>query len=723
VYSADGELIGEFFLQKRVLVPLARIPLHVQNAFISAEDRRFWEHPGFDLAGIARAAWANWASSATRQGASTITQQVTRMLLLSNERTYSRKIKELILSVRVERELSKRNILEIYLNHAYLGHGAYGVQAAAEAYFGKSVEHLTVAEAAMLAGLTQAPTRYSPLHNLRAARARQHYVLGRMRADGFIDDRALRDALAEPIALIDTDVPLNHVAAPYFVEHVRRWAQSRYGHRDLFHGGLRIDTTLDMKIQQSAEAAVRDGLEELERQIGFRGPLRSLAPAELDEFSEGPAHPYVPGYESARLTNLAELMPDIAYVGAVVERGQTGVTVDVGPRSYPMNKEDVAALLRWKGERGRVLAVGDLVPVKLGPPDDRGQRRELILAQNPQVQAATVVIDPHTGKVRAMVGGYDYRQSQFNRATQARRQIGSAIKPFIYATALASGMTHLDVVHDGPITVRTAGGAWSPGNFDNKFLGPVTLRTAMAKSLNTVSVRLVMQTGIDPVVELMRALGITSPVPRHITVSLGTPDFTLLEVTAAQAAFANGGLRVDPRFIELVTGDDGTVLEDHRHRRPNVQAIPRDLAYLITHLMKAVVERGTGRGAQELGRPVAGKTGTSTGHRDAWFFGYTTDLIGGVWVGRDDFTPIWDEATGGVTALPIWLRMMKAGHPNTLVRDFAPPDNITFVRANEMNGLPAPAGASDATWVPFARGTVPRRFTSSIQARRFSGLQ
>ena len=737
VYSADGELIGEFYLQKRVVVPLERIPEHVRQAFIAAEDRRFWEHPGFDVVGIARAARKNFSSEERPEGASTITQQLTRMILLTNERTVERKIKELILAVRVDREFSKREILARYLNRVYLGHGAYGVQAAAEIYFGKDVDHLTIAEGAMLAGLVKAPTDYSPLINMPRARERQRYVVGRMRDDGYLSDGEAKGALSEPLAIVDDEVPLNHVAAPYFVEHVRQWAQDRYGTRSVFYGGLRIYTTLDMRMQRSAEAAVKSGLESLDRMVGFRTPIGHLDGDQLDEFRGQPPRPYLPGRETAVLGAGADLFPDVRYVGAVVGLGKTGgVLVAIGDRELPLQRDDARHLRRWRAKPKEdddpkaaraVLAIGDLIPVRLV----EGAKGEqlLALAQIPELEASFLAMAPDSGVVRAMVGGYDFRRSQFNRATQGNRQIGSTIKPFIYATALASGMNELDIVRDRPVAVPTASGIWSPGNYDGEYLGDVTLRTAIAKSINTVAVQLIMGTGVEAVIETMRAMGIRSIIPLHPSIALGTPDITLLEAASAYCAFANGGKLIEGqdslpgtppgRFIDLITDADGTIVADYRGRVPRRQAISPALAYVMVDMLKAPVERGTATKARALGRPAAGKTGTATMWKDAWFIGFTPDLLAGVWVGRDDSKPIGIKATGGTAALPIWLQFMLAAHPDTPVRDFPIPDDITRVRADDRTGKPAPPGAPNARWVPFLRGTVPARFSAKVHATHF----
>ena len=707
VFSADGEPIGEFYLQKREPVRLDRIPTHVRQAFISAEDQRFHDHRGFDPIGIARAAYTNWRSGEKRQGASTITQQVTRMLMLSNERSYARKVRELILAVRVERELSKRDILEIYLNHVYLGNGAYGVGAAADVYFGKNAEDLTTAEAALLAGLVQGPTRMSPHRNYPAARSRQRYVLSRMAEDGYLTDAQLQAALAEPLALLGSELPLNHVAAPYFVEHIRQWAIETFGHRNVFHHGLRIYTTLDMKMQRSAEAAARDGVAALDRRIGFRGPAGHLQGDDLTRFTNGPARPYTPGLEVPVSTS-GELFDDFAYLAAVTRISRwRQITVDFGPVSLVLDRVDARQLLKWRDQDRQRLRVGDLIPAKVAK-NPAGQRYA-VLAQPPEVQAAVVVIDPNTARVEAMVGGLDYAHSQFNRALQANRQIGSAMKPFIYATALESGMTHIDVLRDRPIAVKTAGGVWTPQNYDRRFAGPVTLRTALARSLNTISVQLVSRIGLKKVKDLMSRLGIQSPIPDHISIALGTPDLTLMEVTAAMAAFPNGGRRVVPRYVDLVTTGEGVALADYRQQSPSDQVISPQLAYLTVNLMETVVARGTARRALTLERPAAGKTGTSHNHKDAWFIGYTRDRIAGVWVGRDDSQSIGGKATGGSAALPIWLQFMASAHPETVAGPFVPPPDIYFMRANEMTGRPAAPG-SGAAWIPFQRGTVPTQF-------------
>ena len=761
LFSSDGEKIGEFFLQRRKVVPLERIPLHVQQAFLAAEDGRFYQHPGFDIFGIARAGWANLRGGGTRQGASTITQQVARMLLLSNRRTVERKIKEIILAVRIEREVPKRHVLEIYLNHVYLGHGAYGVQAAAEVYFAKDVEHLTVAEAAILAGLPKAPSDDSPFSHPERSRVRQLYVLGRMHDLGMLSSAKLAESRAEPIAVVSREIPLARVSAPYFVEHIRKLLVAEYGDARVLEGGLRVYTTLSMTSQRAAENAVRWGLEELDRRLPFRGPVGHLDAAALVAFTGAPPQRLL---APAPTPGAAPLMQPLErpepldsdlVAAAVTHITPTEITVAAGTLSATVTPTDRARLTRWRAEASAPgatstppgskapavpaarLAIGDVVTVRLSreqPPEPRRTRKKpkdlatpppaaaprwlAAVSQTPDVQAALLAMDPHTGEVRAMVGGYDYAESQFNRATQAHRQAGSSIKPLIYAAAIDSGKYHqLSLVLDAPVRVPTAGGIWAPQNYKPEYLGLLTLRTALAKSINTVSVRLVAALGVDESISMFKRLGLGRPgdpaIPRHPSIAVGTPDVTLSEMATAYASFPSGGLRVEPRVITRIVGDDGELALPASWPRAPTEAdrvLGADTAYVMVDLMQGVVESGTAKRAQALGRPAAGKTGTSTGYRDAWFLGYTTDLLAGVWVGRDNFTPIGGESTGGATALPIWLRFMQVAHPPTPVQNFPLPPGVLVVRASEITGLPAEPGAPGSRLVAFKRGTLPRAF-------------
>lgn len=740
VLSSDGEEVGAFSIENRKIVALERMPPHVPAAFLSAEDRRFYRHKGFDLIGIVRAAIRNFSSEGDiKQGGSTITQQIIKQTLLVGEeqigavglppderaklakaQKYRRKMKELILAVRLERELTKAEILSIYLNHIYLGHGAYGVGAAANVYFGKEIEDVTVAEAAMLAGLVASPTKYAPHRNMQLARERQRYVLGHMREDKYISDAEYQAALAEPISLVD-ESDLNHLASPYFVEHVRQVATKLYGNNDLFRGGLKFYATLDTRMQAAAEAAVRRGLESLDRRLGFRGPIGAVPQAQRGAWTGGPAHPLSGATDDTSALS-DQLLPDQRYGAMVVEFGKGGsVIVDVGPKRLPLVDADARDVRAWRPEPTAKtrdpMKLGDLLPVRLANPEGTA----VSLAQRPALQGAMVVMEPSTGRVMAIVGGYDWTASQFNRATQAKRQVGSSIKPFIYASAIEAGRAVTDRMTDGPYSVQTATGTWTPANYDNKYMGTVTLMTALAYSLNTISVQLVVQVGLDRLIEVLRGFGIASPIPRHISIALGTPDITLLEMTAGYAGIASGGRRVTPRFFDLVTDPSGTTVDDLRDRPLGPQIISPEVAYVTQSLMKGVVQRGTARFASTIGRPAAGKTGTSANYRDVWFIGFTTDLVAGVWIGRDDSTPIGDKITGGGVAVPIWVDFMQKAHPRTPVRDFPVPAGVSFARVEPWSG-DATGPYPDSLWMPFLRGTQPQKLIGGPMIRSFDDL-
>jgi penicillin-binding protein 1A len=719
VFSAEGELIGEFFLEKRIVLPYEQIPRHVKLAFVAAEDNRFFDHHGIDPLGILRAAFANLKAGRVVQGGSTITQQVAKLMLVGNERNLYRKIREAILSRKIEERLSKEQILGIYLNHVYLGHGAYGVQAAAEIYFGKDAKDLTVAEAAMLGGLPKAPTEDSPFTSFKRARDRQRYVLGQMEENGFITPAVANEARQETIAIISKDTPLNHVAAPYFVEHIRRIVQAKYGGRELYDRGLRIHTTLVMSQQRAAETAVQRGLSEVDRRYGFRGPVARLSAEERAKFLSSLPWPYTGGKPDPNHTGLSgsTLVYGRPYL-ALVERQGKKLYARLGGLRVLFDEADAQRIARWTEKRGNKLEEGDVVPVRVSRGEvKRGSGKKAFveqvelaeLAQRPEIQGALVALDPNNGRLTAMVGGYDYALSQFNRATQAHRQAGSSIKPYIYSAAVEKGFTETTIVPDAPISIQTAGGVWSPHNYKAEYLGPITLRTALQKSINTVSVRLVAGIGVDKIIEEFRRFGVVAPIVRHPSIALGTPEVTLLEQTYGYATFPAGGMAVKPVMIDKILDADGNVVEKAEPAPPR-RRIPADVAYVLVDMMKNVVERGTGQRAKELGRPTGGKTGTSNEFRDNWFIGYTRDLVCGVWVGRDDFKPIGYDATGGTTAAPIWTEFMKAGHPATPVRDFDPPPGVYFVRANPATGAVVKPGSPGSVLIPFRRGTVPTAF-------------
>jgi penicillin-binding protein 1A len=739
VFSADGELIGQFYVEKRVLLPIEKIPTVVKQAFVAAEDNRFYTHGGIDYQGIARAAWANFRAGHVVQGGSTITQQVAKLLIVGQERSLARKAREAMLAHRIEQRLTKDQILGIYLNHVYLGHGAYGVAAAAAAYFGKDVADLSAAEAAMLAGLPKAPGRATPFHDFGRAQARQHYVIDQMQELGFLQGAEADAARREALVLVSRERSLTNVAAPYFVETIRRHVADNYGDEELLERGLRVYTTLDMRKQRVAEAALRAGLEDLQRRIGFSGPIAHLDADQRRRLLRGRPRPFGPiGYllddeeqddhllvnEAGQAPAAVAFDPETTYAAVVTTAGKK-IALSSGGLTVALEPADEARLAATDARAARV-EVGDVLPVRFrAVPDPRPRRPEKIvaaLASAPDVQGALIAVDPSNGHLVSMVGGYDYAKSQFNRAVQAHRQIGSAMKPFIYATAVDHGMSELTIKRDMPVKFKTASGTWAPHNYKRDYLGPLTLRTAIAKSVNTVSAQLVAQMGVDPVIETMRKLGIKSSLPHSLSLALGTADLTLQEVAYGLAAFPAGGEEVAPVFITKLTDADGRVLEEHVPKaRP--RKLSPETAYIVTDLMKGVVEIGTAKKARELGRPAAGKTGTSTNYRDAWFFGFTPELLCGVWVGRDDFKPIAHDATGGQVSLPIWLAYMKEALKGRPVRDFAPPAGVVFARADPEKGLPATPSKAGSRLTPFKRGTLPPAFKTAASGARFSDEQ
>lgn len=787
IFSADGELIGRFFIENRVLVPVESLPNVLKQAFVAAEDNRFYQHGGIDYLGILRAAWANARAGHVVQGGSTITQQVAKLLLVGKERSLARKVREAVLAHRIEKQLGKDQILGIYLNHVYLGHGAYGVAAAAQTYFGKDVRALTAAEAAMLAGLPKAPGRATPFHDVEKARGRQRYVLEQMRSLGFLSEAEHAAALAEPLGLVSRARALSDVAAPYFVETIRRYLADNYGDEELLQRGLRVSTTLNMRRQRAAEAAVRGGLEDLARRLGFKGPLDHWEPAERARRARLGLEPFGPmgGTSDAEETRAGSAPAPAAWVieenagggrepsparahtlafdanaawrareaetrralaqgkapsgegidpastyAAVVESLPPRLRLASGPWVFPLPSADESVLMRWRGPAGATLRVGDVVPIRFVQEaarlDGRGAGKPpaftAVLAPPPPagVEAALIALDPRNGHVEAMVGGYDYRTSQFNRAVQARRQIGSAMKPFIYATAIEHGLNQMTVKYDVPVKFQTASGVWAPHNYKPEYLGAVTLRTALAKSINTVSAQLVAQFGVDAVIKTIRRLGIVSALPRSLSLALGTADLGVAEVARALSPFVTGGRQVPMLSILQIVDADGRVLEDHRAPPTPTQVLDPEVAYVVGDLMKGVIEIGTGKRAQELGRPVLGKTGTSTNYRDAWFFGLTPTLVAGVWVGRDDFHPVAHDATGGQVSLPIWLAFMKEAVRDVPAQDISPPPGVLFVRADPLTGQPAPPGRPGTRLIPFRRGTLPVSFRRSAADVRFS---
>jgi penicillin-binding protein 1A len=685
VYADDRTMIGEFFFERRFLVPLDRIPPVVRASFLAAEDANFYRHNGVDVLGIFRAFIKNMQSGTVVQGGSTITQQVVKSLLLSPEKSYRRKLREIVLAFRLERHLTKDEILYLYLNQVYFGNGAYGIAAAARAYFGKQVEALTVAEGALLAGLLQAPSRYSPARHPERAKARQRYVLERMQDEGYITAEQRVTILREDILLAGGDTaPDKAERAPYYVEHVRRELQDRYGGQAPYQMGLNVYTTVNMRMQAAAEAAVRAGLEELQSERRYSPVERHLNASEIDAFlrSQGRA-PALEGRTYSALVTAVH--PDSAAIRIGIEHGMLTKMADAKVRSR--------------------LERGDVVAVRVLGRDPNGWLR-VDLDTHPPVEGALVAIDPMTGHVKAMVGGYDFERSEFNRAVQSQRQPGSAFKPLIYAAVLDRGYTPSSEVFDGPLVIPNGDlPAWSPKNYNDRYYGWTTLREALIHSLNTVTVRVVDSIGLSALMDTLEKFAVFERMPpRNLSIALGSAEVSLLRLTQAYTAFAAGGETVDPIFVSRIEDSEGEILEVTQPRATRV--LSPATAYLVTSMLQAVVERGTGRRARALGRPCAGKTGTTNDFRDAWFLGYTPDLVVGVWVGFDEERSLGNGASGGRVAAPIWTRFMEQALKGRPIRDFHIPSDVTFVNVDVATGLRAVAGRPSHLEV-FRRGTEP----------------
>ena len=689
IYSDDGTLIGEFYVERRYLVPLERIPQHVRLAFLAAEDADFYRHRGVDPEGMARALVANLFHGHVVQGGSTITQQVVKALLLSPERSYERKLKELVLALRLEAKLSKDDILYLYLSQIYFGAGAYGVAAAAREFFDTNVEELTIAQAAVLAGLPQAPSRYDPQRHPQHAVARQHYVLQRMRENGFITPAQQTGALAEQLVFAPRR-PATYLAAPWYVEHVRRLLEERYGGTAPYQLGLQVYTAVDVGMQKAAEEAVRAGLRELDARQGFRGPVRHLDPKKVEAFlaREAASKPLDAGRARGVVT-------DVRAQG-------------LGIRTAWEKGWLPASALGWGARRLAPSAFkpGDVIAVTVTEEAVGGEAR-FALDQEPQVEGALAAIDPYTGQVKAMVGGYDFRRSQFNRAVQAKRQPGSAFKPLIYACAIDHGYTPASIVLDAPIVLPDGNRPpWMPRNYEDKYYGPTPLRYALARSLNTVTVRLVDQMGLREVLASLPRFGLQGTPPPNLSIALGSMEVTPLDLARAYGVFATLGKRFEPIFITRVTDLEGNPL-DFSGTRPRFERVMSPAtAYVVTSMLQTVVQHGTGRKAAELGRPVAGKTGTTNDTHDAWFIGFTPDLLAGVWVGFDSERSLGKQETGGHAAAPIWTAFMKRAVADRPVVDFPVPEGVTFAQIDRATGLRAAAGQESELEV-FVKGSEP----------------
>ena len=712
VYDDNQSLIAEFYLERRIVVPLEQIPQRLIEAFVSAEDSRFFEHEGIDFFGILRALWKNIKAGGIVQGGSTITQQVTKSLLLTPERSFTRKLREAILAYRIEKYLSKQEILFLYLNQIYLGHGAYGVQAAAQNYFGKNVEGLNLAECATLAGLPQAPSRYSPYSHPNRAKERQVYVLNRMVADGYISTNEAAEALAYELD-IKKRTDWNIGSVPYFTEHIRRYLEEKYGEEALYREGLQVHTTVNLAFQKEAQKAIKKGLYELDKRQGYRGPLKQLAREEIESYFKDLQE----SGEERKLEKGAEVKGVVIKVSredknvSVRLNGTLG-TLPVENMEWARKPDPEIAYGTVKvSDPAKVLRVGDVILVRLLEEDSKTKGWILALEQEPEVQGALLCMENSTGHVKAMVGGLDFNLSQFNRAIQSRRQPGSAFKPFTYAAALDKGYTPATIIIDSPIiyTDDEMDFKWKPKNYKEKFYGPTLLRTALIFSRNVVTIKILRDIGIDYVIDYARRFGITSPLSRDLSLALGSSGVSLLELTNAYSVFANLGELVSPIFITKVLDRHGNILEEHATQKERV--LEKDTAYIMTHLLQEVVKYGTGWRARALKRPAAGKTGTTNKLQDAWYIGFTPDYVSGVWVGFDDDRTLGKFETGSRAASPIWVTFTTEILKSKPVNVFTVPENVVFAKIDPKTGLLAKPGDENAVFEAFKEGTAPTETT------------
>ena len=738
IFSKNGRIIGRFWEEKRTILPLEQMPKHLIQAFVAAEDSRFFEHEGIDIKSIFRAFIKNLSTGRIKQGGSTITQQVTKSLLLKNvERTYRRKVREAILSLQLEKEFSKEYILFLYLNQIYLGQGAYGVEAAAMTYFNKPARDLNLAESALLAGLPQAPARYSPVSHFDRARARQKYVLTRMVEEGFITEKDLETALNTKLHIGTAKGETPFDLAPYFTEHVRRYLLKRYGKDLLYRGGLRVYTTLDLKMQDLAQKALLKGLSDLDKREGYRGPLRDLESSEISAFIEEAAAGFKlkPPEAGALVHGLVERVNDKKKEVLVRIGDETGILPLKNMRWARRPDREVAYYAARIRRPSQALKAGDVILVRLlkrhealkSTRRDKGGRKEKItlelsLEQRPQVQGALLCMEPETGEIRAMVGGRDFKESQFNRAVQSRRQPGSAFKPIIYSAALDRGMSPATVIMDTPYISRPnkEGEAWKPKNYKEKFYGPTLLRTGLAKSRNVITVKILKKIGINYVIDYAKNMGIESSLAPDLSLALGSSGLSLMELTRAYAVFANGGRLVKPICVRRVLDRNGQVLEENQPEA--VQVISKETAYLMTDLLKAVITEGTGWRIRAMKRPAAGKTGTTNDLKDAWFIGFTPDLVTGVWVGYDDAKEMGKGETGSRAASPIWLQFMSESLKTRPVTDFKVPEGIVFAKIDAKTGLLAGRHSKNTVFQSFREGTEPKKYSPGPESNRLKSF-
>tara|TARA_B100000029_G_scaffold506723_2_gene589975 strand:- start:189 stop:2489 length:2301 start_codon:yes stop_codon:yes gene_type:complete len=706
IFDRNNKLIGEFQTQRRDIIEYDEIPKVLRDAIVAAEDGAFFEHNGISIPAVIRTIITDLSRGELAQGASTLTMQLARNITVGGERlglekNWERKLREIYYTFQLEKRYTKNEILTLYANEMYLGtatQAANGVEAASQLYFGKTAKDLNLGEAAVIAGIFQSPARQSPLASIERATARRNYTLRRMAAEGFITPETADSEMAKPIVLAERQQRINSVA-PYFLEEVRQHLEQEYGANRLYEDGLTVRSTLDIDLQIAANRAVSNGLRTLDKRHGFRGPRTNVltgdsAVSVIGDFSHSRwQYPFTVG----------DMLP------AVV----TGITDDVvevrvGAHILKIDQDGYRWTRRTRAEE--LFKIGDLIDVTITDlPNNNQPHGKATLDQEPEVEASLVAIDNQTGHVLAMVGGYDFQRSKFNRATQAFRQLGSLFKGVLYAAAVDQGYTTTTILEDEPASFEAGPNQepYRPTNYDNEYEGPITLRWALEDSRNVPAVWLMNEIGPDTVVEFGKRVGFSSPIPPYLSVALGAAEATLMEVTSAYSVFPNQGKRMVPYMIERVVDREGRTLEEHRPESRD--ALRADTAYIMVSLMRGVVQRGTAqRAKRELNWPVGGKTGTMDEYTDAWFVGFDPNITVGVWVGYDEKKTMGDNEQGARVALPIWIDFMKAYIGNRQTPPgFIPPGNIVFSSIVPKTGEVAEPWAQGVIQEAFIAGTEP----------------
>ncbi len=697
LFDRNGAQFATFARERRIMLSQAQIPEVLRRAVVASEDRNFFSHGGIDLQGILRAELKNLRTGHIVEGASTITMQLARTLFLSREKTWRRKVEEALISVELEKKYSKQQLLTLYLNLVNLGHGNYGVEAASRYYFEKPAKDLTLAEAATLIGIIPAPSRYSPYRTPDKVLSQRNRVLRGMLEERFITQQQFNVANAEPLRVAARRT--EEQAAPYFTEEVRKYLETKYGATALYEQGLEVTTTLDPAIQAAAEKAIDDGLRRIDHRRGWRGPIAQLDVANLEEQTRptwGQGDPEIGRW----------------YQGIVLESDKTQAKVKIGEKVYTLGKKGI----EWTGRTfpSTALPKGSVAWFRLVPPPQEkgkdGGEPILMLEQEPRMESAAVVIESRTGAIRALVGGWDFDRNKFNRITQARRQVGSAFKPFVYGSAIENGWTPADTLLDVPTAFKGADGklSYTPHNYYKKYYGIITLRRALEQSVNVATVKLMDLVGVQRVIDFTRRCGVQAPLPPYPSLALGSADLTPMELATAYATIANLGTHVEPYLIEKIASREGQALESHV---PNAQsAMAPAVAFVLTHMLEGVIDHGTGYEAHDLPLDLAGKTGTTDDYSDAWFVGFTPNYTILTWTGYDTKRSLGSGMSGAVASLPTWISIVKSGLADGWIQKgetFAVPAGVSQRPIEYYSGLRASEGSGRTIDEAFVNGTEP----------------